>query len=67
VQIIFAGKAHPKDNPGKELIQQIIAWRARIASDVGIVFLEDYDMTVARYLVQGCDVWLNTPLRPARS
>lgn len=64
VQIIFAGKAHPKDNPGKELISQIISLARQERFRRRIVFLEDYDMTVARYLVQGCDVWLNTPLRP---
>ncbi len=64
VQIIFAGKAHPHDTGGKELIRQI----ANIARDPEfrnhLVFLEDYDMNVARYLVQGVDVWLNTPRRP---
>jgi starch phosphorylase len=64
VQIIFAGKAHPKDNPGKELIQKIIALARQEEFRRRIVFLEDYDVAVARYLVQGCDVWLNTPLRP---
>jgi len=64
VQVIFAGKAHPRDDAGKELIRQI----ALLARDPQfrrrIVFLEDYDLTIARYLVQGVDVWLNTPLRP---
>jgi len=64
VQIIFAGKAHPKDTPGKELIQQIVGLSRQERFRRRIVFLEGYDMTVARYLVQGCDVWLNTPLRP---
>jgi starch phosphorylase len=65
VQIIYAGKAHPQDNAGKELIAQI----AKLAQQGPpfrrrLVFLEDYDMTIARYLVQGSDVWLNTPRRP---
>ncbi len=64
VQILLAGKAHPHDNAGKELIREIV----RVARDprfrASIVFLEDYNMTVARYLVQGADVWLNTPRRP---
>ncbi|MEJ2209555.1 MAG: alpha-glucan family phosphorylase [Anaerolineae bacterium] len=64
VQIIFAGKAHPKDNPGKELIRQIIHHARRPEFRNRIVFIEDYDMVVARYLVQGVDVWLNTPRRP---
>ncbi len=64
VQIIFAGKAHPKDNPGKELIRQIVHMTRRPEFRRKIVFLENYDMNLARYLVQGVDVWLNTPLRP---
>ena len=64
VQIIFAGKSHPANEEGKRLIQQIY----NIASDPAIggriAFIEDYDMRVARYLVQGVDVWLNTPRRP---
>ena len=64
VQIIFAGKAHPRDNPGKDLIRQIVHIARQEAFRKSIVFLEDYDISVARYLVQGVDVWLNTPLRP---
>ncbi|MBN1661906.1 MAG: alpha-glucan family phosphorylase [Anaerolineae bacterium] len=64
VQLIFAGKAHPRDNPGKELIRQIIHHARRPEFRNRIVFLEDYDMVVARYLVQGVDIWLNTPRRP---
>ncbi|MEN6607105.1 MAG: alpha-glucan family phosphorylase [Bryobacteraceae bacterium] len=64
IQILFAGKAHPRDNPGKELIQQIAALAGRKEFRRRIVFLEDYDMAVARYMVQGCDVWLNNPVRP---
>ena len=64
VQLIFAGKAHPADNPGKELIRQIIHHARRPVFRNRIVFIEDYDMVVARYLVQGVDVWLNTPRRP---
>jgi starch phosphorylase len=64
VQIIFAGKAHPQDNPGKELIQRIVHFARQEEFRRRIVFIEDYDMAIARYLVQGADVWLNTPLRP---
>jgi starch phosphorylase len=64
VQIIFAGKAHPLDNPGKELIRQIVHFERRPEVRRRMVFIEDYDMVVARYLVQGADVWLNTPRRP---
>ena len=64
IQFIFAGKAHPEDHFGKELIQNI----ARLTRDEGLshrlVFVEDYDMNVARQLVQGVDVWLNNPRRP---
>jgi glycogen phosphorylase len=64
VQIIFAGKAHPNDDAGKELIRQIILLAREPQFRRHMVFLEDYDVSVARYLVQGVDVWLNTPLRP---
>ena len=64
VQIIFAGKAHPADDPGKELIRQVVQVARRPEFRRRIVFLEDYDQNVARYLVQGVDVWLNTPKRP---
>jgi starch phosphorylase len=64
VQIIFAGKAHPRDDGGKELIRQIVELARGETFRRRLVFLEDYDMAVARYLVQGADVWLNTPLRP---
>ncbi|WAC06415.1 MAG: alpha-glucan family phosphorylase [Thermodesulfobacteriota bacterium] len=63
VQIIFAGKAHPKDDEGKKLIQSIINLVRRDDFRRKIVFVEEYDMAVARYLVQGVDLWLNTPRR----
>ncbi|MCX6827047.1 MAG: alpha-glucan family phosphorylase, partial [candidate division Zixibacteria bacterium] len=64
VQIIMAGKAHPLDNPGKEIIKQILQVAAQEEFRKRIIFLEDYDINVARYLVQGVDVWLNNPRRP---
>jgi len=64
VQFIFAGKAHPDDNPGKELIRQVVHIARRQELRTRLVFLEDYDMNLARYMVQGVDVWLNTPIRP---
>lgn len=64
VQIVFAGKAHPRDDAGKALIQQIVRLAQQKEFRRRLVFLEDYDMAVARCLVQGSDVWLNTPLRP---
>ncbi|MBT1074801.1 glycosyltransferase family 1 protein [Geobacter grbiciae] len=64
VQIIFAGKAHPHDTEGKELIREIFQHSLDSRFRGRIVFIEDYDMAVARHLVQGVDVWLNTPRRP---
>ena len=64
VQIIIAGKAHPHDTAGKEVIQQIIQKVRENHLEKKIVFLEDYDMVIARLLVKGCDVWLNNPIRP---
>ena len=64
VQLLFAGKAHPADRPGKELIRKLIHFSRDERFRHSIVFLEDYDINVARYLVQGADVWLNTPRRP---
>ncbi len=64
VQIVFAGKAHPADRPGQGVIQQIFA-RSRSQRLKGrVMVLEDYDIRVGRYLVQGVDVWLNNPRRP---
>ncbi len=64
VQLIFAGKAHPKDDAGKELIRRITEVSRDPVLGRHVVFIENYDMAVARALVQGVDVWLNTPLRP---
>jgi starch phosphorylase len=64
VQVIFAGKAHPADEPGKQLIQQVYRQVKRAETGGRLVFVEDYEMNLARYLVQGVDVWLNTPRRP---
>ena len=64
MQLIFAGKAHPLDEPGKELLRTVVQESQRPRLRDRIVFLEDYDMHVARYLVQGVDVWLNVPRRP---
>ncbi len=64
VQILFAGKAHPADDVGKSLIQQVYNLAKDPSFGGHIAFVEDYDMHVARYFVQGCDLWLNTPLPP---
>ena len=64
IQFVFAGKAHPADHEGKELIKTIVNFARQANVRRRMVFLENYDINVARYLVQGVDVWLNTPRRP---
>jgi len=64
IQFVFAGKAHPADDNGKELIRQIVAFSHGTDVRHRFVFVEDYDMALARSLVQGADIWLNTPVRP---
>ena len=64
IQIIMAGKAHPQDGPAKELIRRIIHFANRPEVRHRFVFIEDYNMRVARMMLQGCDVWLNNPRRP---
>ena len=64
VQFLFAGKAHPHDEPGKAILQQIAQMTRDPALGDKFVFIEDYDINVGRYLVQGVDVWLNNPRRP---
>ena len=64
VQLVIAGKAHPADDGGKELVQQIVRFADQEDVRHRIVFLPDYDIGMARYLYGGCDVWLNNPLRP---
>ena len=64
IQLIFAGKAHPKDEPGKALIRNIVNTRHDARFRNRVVFIEDYDINVCRHLIQGVDVWLNNPRRP---
>jgi starch phosphorylase len=64
IQLVIAGKAHPADDGGKELVQQIVRFTDQHDVRHRIVFLPDYDIGMARYLYGGCDVWLNNPLRP---
>jgi starch phosphorylase len=64
VQLVFAGKAHPADEAGKDLIRQIVAFTADPEVRHRMVFLDDYDIALARMLLQGADVWLNNPRRP---
>jgi starch phosphorylase len=63
VQLIIAGKAHPKDEAGKELIKQLVQFTKQPHLQNRLVFLEDYDMSIARLLIEGVDVWLNTPTK----
>ena len=64
IQIVMAGKAHPADEGGKALIKKVVAFARSPQAYGRVVFLPDYEMTLARYLVQGVDVWLNNPRRP---
>ena len=64
LQFIFAGKAHPKDEPGKEMIRRVFQAAKQLKSDVQIVYLENYDLAIARLLTGGVDLWLNTPEPP---
>jgi starch phosphorylase len=64
VQFVFAGKAHPQDNGGKQLMKDIISCCREPEFRMSMVFIEDYDMEIAAHLISGCDVWLNNPRRP---
>ncbi|MHA2174255.1 MAG: alpha-glucan family phosphorylase [Candidatus Hodarchaeales archaeon] len=64
IQIIFAGKAHPQDDLGKKVLQNVFEKVVDSKYGSRIAFVEDYDMQIGRYMVQGCDVWLNTPRKP---
>jgi len=63
-QIIFAGKAHPNDYEGKNLIRQILSYAENLRAEIPVVFLEDYDLEIAKSLTSGVDIWLNTPQKP---
>jgi starch phosphorylase len=64
IQLVYAGKAHPQDEPGKKLIQNIIRYKELLRDKIKIVYLKNYNMDTALKIVSGVDVWLNTPLRP---
>ncbi|MBI5100859.1 MAG: alpha-glucan family phosphorylase [Nitrospirae bacterium] len=64
IQLVYAGKAHPRDEQGKQLIQNICSYRDRLKDKIRIVYLKNYDMRTALKLVSGVDIWMNTPLRP---
>jgi starch phosphorylase len=64
IQLVYAGKAHPKDDPGKQLIKNIFGFIHKLRDKIKIVYLKNYDMNTALKIISGVDVWLNTPLRP---
>ncbi|MBI5663953.1 MAG: alpha-glucan family phosphorylase, partial [Nitrospirae bacterium] len=64
IQIVYAGKAHPKDTVGKQLIEKIFSYKEQFKGKIRIAFIQNYNMEIALKLVSGVDIWLNTPLRP---
>jgi starch phosphorylase len=64
LQVLYAGKAHPRDEAGKEIIKQIVAYGRELAGSVAVVYLEDYDIALAQKLCAGADLWMNTPQKP---
>jgi starch phosphorylase len=64
LQLVYAGKAHPNDEPGKKLIQNIFGYKERFRDKIKIVYLKNYNMETALKIISGVDIWLNTPLRP---
>jgi starch phosphorylase len=64
IQLVYAGKAHPKDEPGKKLIENIFRYREQLRGKIEIVYLKNYNMETALKVVSGVDIWMNTPLRP---
>jgi starch phosphorylase len=64
IQIIYAGKAHPKDNSGKEVIKKIIQIKKSLNGNVRLTYIHNYDISIAKMMVSGVDLWLNTPRRP---
>jgi starch phosphorylase len=64
IQFVFAGKAHPADEPGKEILRRVVEFASNPASQGRFVFIPGYDMAVSRAMYAGCDVWLNNPIRP---
>jgi starch phosphorylase len=64
VHFLFSGKAHPSDEAGKSLVAQIVGYSGTSGANARVTFLADYDMEIAYHLVQGCDIWLNNPIRP---
>jgi len=67
IQVLYSGKAHPRDEPGKELIRRVVAGAVRLGEAVPVLYLEDYSLELARLLCGGVDLWLNTPSKPAEA
>ena len=67
IQLIYSGKAHPRDDSGKSIIKNIFQAANRLKDLVRVVYLEEYNMELAKYLVSGVDLWLNTPLKPVEA
>jgi starch phosphorylase len=64
IQVIYSGKAHPKDSEGKEQIRKVLEAAEILKEDIKVVFLENYDLALAKILIPGVDLWLNTPRKP---
>ena len=64
IQLVFAGKAHPRDDVGKAVLQKLLSSSHKVDEMIPIVFLENYDMEMGALITQGVDLWLNTPIRP---
>src|SRR5690606_15526887 len=64
IQFIYAGKAHPHDEPAKDIIRRVHAARDALSGEIPVVYLEEHDMTLAKLLCAGVDLWLNNPQRP---
>lgn len=67
LQVLYSGKAHPRDDPGKELIRRVVAAAKRLGTAMPVIYLEDYSLEWARLLAAGTDLWLNTPIKPAEA
>jgi starch phosphorylase len=67
LQVVFAGKAHPRDDQGKRMIERVFQARDALRHDVPVAYLEDYDLAIGGLVTAGADVWLNTPHAPTTS
>ena len=64
IQFVFAGEAHPNDHAGKEIMQRVLRYAKELSGKVTVAFIQDYNMQVSKYMVSGCDLWLNNPVPP---